>query len=409
MKSRAASFLGIVCLAAITCAAQEMAPPKPERLEIHSKILNEDRVVWVRTPPGYQQSKSVYPVVYQTDAPGHVNEIGSTIDFLAEQGRLPPLIVVGITNTDRTRDLTPSHADLKNRDGTVSAYPTSGGADKFLDFIQAELMPTIEKRYRTAPYRIFSGHSLGALLAIHTLITRPDLFDAYIAVSPSLQWDNESTLQQAQAFFAAHKELKKTLFFSLANEGSPPSPMGDAFEQFRKTLEAGTPQGFAWVSERYPDEDHGSTVLRAHYAGLRTVFYDWQVPRDRKTGLLGGGMTGIEQHYRGLSARFGYPIPVPERTINDLGYQFLGSKDFSEAIAVFDRNVKLYPESANVYDSLAEGLEGAGRFEAAAQNVQRAIELAKKNNDASLPQFRKHLEHIAAEAKAAGAASNPVK
>jgi predicted alpha/beta superfamily hydrolase len=94
--------------------------------------------------------------------------------------------------TDRTRDLTPTHADIKNPDGTVTAFPTSGGADRFLDFIQTELIPEIEKRYRTAPYRIFAGRSLGGLLAIHALFTRPDLFNAYIAVSPSSPWRNQS-------------------------------------------------------------------------------------------------------------------------------------------------------------------------------------------------------------------------
>jgi len=224
MKLSALFCFVILFLSSIAATAQEVAPPTPQRIEIHSKILNEDRAIWVRTPPGYQQSKNVYPVVYVTDAPEPVNEIGSTIDFLAENRRLPQLIVVGIGNTDRRRDLTPSQADVKNADGSVSKYPTSGGGDRFLDFIQTELMPEIEKRYRTAPYRIFAGHSLGGLLAIHALTSRPDLFDAYIAVSPSLHWDSGRTLHQAEKFFATHTELKKALFFSLANEGAAPAP-----------------------------------------------------------------------------------------------------------------------------------------------------------------------------------------
>ena len=402
MKFRNLFLAGILCFAIIS-VAQQVAPPVPQRLDIHSKILNEDRVIWVRTPSGYQQSKNVYPVVYQTDAPEHVNEIGSTIDFLVEHDRQPALIVVGIANTDRTRDLTPSHADVKNPQGEPDVYPTSGGADKFLDFIQTELIPEIEKRYRTAPYRIFAGHSLGGLLAIHSLITRPDLFNAYIAVSPSLQWDDGRTLHQAQAFFAKQIELKKTLFFSLANEGSTLNPMGENFEQLGKTLAAGAPKGFVWKSERYPNEDHGSTVLLAHYAGLRTIFSNWQTPRDPKTGLLGGGLAGLEQHYRELSTQFGYSVPVPETTMNILGYQLMGSKKFQDAIAVFQKNVELYPQSANVYDSLGEGLENAGKFEVASQNFQKAIELAVKDNDENLSQFQKHLERVTAEMKTAGA------
>jgi predicted alpha/beta superfamily hydrolase len=224
------------------------------------------------------------------------------------------------------RDLTPTRADLKNPDGTVDTFPTSGGADRFLDFIQTELIPEIEKRYRTAPYRIFAGHSLGGLLAIHALITRPNLFNAFIAVSPSLQWDNWHTLHQAQQFFATHTELNKTLFFSLANEGSTDNPMGKNFEQLQKTL-AAAPKGLIWDSARYPDEDHSSTVLRAHYAGLRTVFSGWQVPRDEKTRLLGGGLAGLEEHFHKLSERFGYQIPVPENMMQQSRLPTLGREE----------------------------------------------------------------------------------
>jgi hypothetical protein len=103
MRLRVLSLFGFLFFAAMSSSAQEVAPPVPHRLDLHSNVLKEDRVIWVRTPPGYQQSKSIYPVLYQTDAPGHVNEIGSTIDFLVDNGRMPAVIVVGIANTDRTR------------------------------------------------------------------------------------------------------------------------------------------------------------------------------------------------------------------------------------------------------------------------------------------------------------------
>src|SRR5579871_1362265 len=123
--------LAFLCVVTITLAAQDLTPPIPKRLVIHSNILSEDRVIWVRMPTGSAQRNIKYPVLYLTDGDGHINEIGSTIDFLMNQDRIPPLIVVGITNTDRTRDLTPTH---------VNDSRTSGGADKFIDFIQTELM-----------------------------------------------------------------------------------------------------------------------------------------------------------------------------------------------------------------------------------------------------------------------------
>jgi len=382
--------------------AQDVAPPTPQRFDIHSKVLNEDRVIWVRLPVGYAHTKAVDPVLYQTDAPDHVNETGGLIDYLVANNRMPGLILVGIANTDRTRDLTPSYAEVKGPDGS-NQFPTSGGADKFLDFIQTELMPEIERRYRTVPYKILAGHSLGGLLAIHALIARTDLFDAYIAISPSLQWDDGRTLHQAEQFFTATKTLKKTLFFSLANEGNTPTPIGQNFDEFRKELEAHFPQGFSWKSARYPDEDHGSTTLLAHYAGLKTVFSEWQMPRDPKTFEPVGGMQGIEGHYRALSEHYRYTIPIPEPILNSYGYQLMGAKKTDDAIAVFQRNVELYPGSANVYDSLGECLEATGKYDLATQNFQKAIDMATKTNDENLPLFKQHLERVTAAAKAGAA------
>jgi uncharacterized protein len=383
--------------------AQDIAPPSPQKLVLHSNVLNEDRVVWVRTPIGYDRGQNRFPVLYMTDAPGEINEIGAVIDFLVDNGEMPPLIVVGIANTDRVRDLTPTHADMKHSDGSVEHYPTSGGADHFLDFIQTELMPEIDKRYRTEPLHIFTGHSLGGLLAIHILVSRPEMFQAYIASSPSLWWDDFHTLHQAQAFFTAHTELKKMLFFSLANESGQ---MIEGFEQLQKTLTANTPKDFRWDSAHYLDETHSTTELRAHYVGLRSIFADWQMPRD-DNGTPIGGMNAIEQHYRALSERYGYQVPIPENVINGFGYRLLEGKKYDEAIGVFQRNVELFPGSANVYDSLADGYESAGKLDLALQNCQKAIEIGTRTNDQLLSDFKDHLKRLtekvkAAEAKSAG-------
>lgn len=396
-----------VVIASVACLAQDIAPPTPQRLVVHSNILNEDRVIWVRMPAASQGNKAGYPVLYMTDGGSNVNEIGSTIDFLAGNNRMPPLIVVGIANNDgtRNRDLTPTHADERHSDGTVEPVPNSGGADKFLDFIQTELVPEIEKRFPTQPYRIFTGHSLGGLFAIHAMISRPDLFNAYIAVSPSLWWDDAHTLHQAQRFFATRKEFKKTLFFSLGNEGRD---MSSPFEELQKTLSGNLPKGFVVQSARYPDETHGSTVFLAHYAGLRAVFSGWEVPRIPNTGIPVGGLGGVEQHYRELSERFGFKVSA-EQAINSFAYGLLGDKKVAEAMAAFQRNVELYPTSANVYDSLADGEEAEGKPELALENTQKAVAMATQNGDSRLPEFKKHLERLSAANKSASGKSGQAK
>ena len=395
-----------IFLVPLAATAQDLSPPIPKRFTLHSTVLNEDRTIWVRTPAGYDQGTTSYYVLYLTDGPGHINEIGSTIDFLADNERIPPLIVVGIANTDRMRDLTPSHSDQKKSDSAVE-YPTSGGGDRFIDFIQTELIPEVEKRYRTSCYRVFAGHSAGGLMAIHILVTRPDLFNAYIAVSPSLQWDDKRTLHHAQEFFAKRAQLEKTLFFSLGNEGNTDTAMGQGFDQLRQALTTKAPKDFRWDSALYPDEDHSSTVLRAHYAGLRTVFADWQVPLDPSNRLPGGGLAGVEKHYQDLSKHFGCTVPVPENVLNRLGYRLMGSNKLGEAIAVFQRNVELYPGSANVYDSLGESYENAGKLGLAIQNVEKAVAVGTKTGDKDLYQFQAHLKKLVAAKSAADKAAGP--
>jgi uncharacterized protein len=401
---RLAALVLASCLLSIYPAAQDISPPIPQKLTVHSNILNEDRVVWVRTPHDYEKANEPFPVLYLADGPNYINLIGSTMDFLALGDRMPPLVIVGISNTDRTRDMTPSHSDEKNPDGTVHADPTSGGADHFVDFIQNELMPEIERRYRVAPYRIFVGHSFGALLAVHILITRPDMFQAYIAASPSLWWDNQRTLHRAQDFFAAHAELNKRFFFDLGNEGPQ---MRNPFDALQKTLTDKTPKDFHWKSAVYPDENHGSSVLRGYYDGLREVFFDWHAPTDQD-GKIIGGLQGLEAHYRELSARYGYEIRPAEGAMNNLGYQLLGDKKVAEAITVFQRNVELYSASANVYDSLGDGYEADDKLELAMKNVQKAVEVGTKIDDPNLAAYKEHLKRLIAKAGASGTPGGPV-
>ena len=122
------------------------------------------------------------------------------------------------------------------------------------------------------------------------------------------------------------------------------------------------------------------------------------MPTDPKTQLPIGGLAGVEQHYRDLSQRFGFNVSA-EQAINSLGYSLLGSKKIDEAITAFERNVELYPASANVYDSLADGLETEGKHDLAIQNVRKAVEVATQTGDPLLPAFRKHLESLQASDK----------
>jgi uncharacterized protein len=387
---------GIAVLLIVSSAA--IAQPDGgtvKRITLKSTVLGEDRIILVRTPAGYEANKASYPVLYMTDGDAHMGHTASTIEFLTRNGRIPEMIVVGVTNTDRTRDLTPAKSTTKNAAGELQS-PTAGGANNFLKFFETELIPQIEKDYRVQPYRILAGHSFGGLFVIHAMISKPALFHSYVAVSPSLQWENAEALKRAEEFLKNQKELNVTLYTSLGNE---PGGIGENFDKFREVLARTNIKGFEWQAERMDDEDHGSVVLRSHYSGLRKVYAGWQGPRDQESGLMVGGLKGADEHYKKLSERFGYSIPTPENLINQMGYQLLFAEKPEEAIAVFKANVERYPNSANVYDSLAEAHERGGRNDLAEPLYDKARTLGQQNNDPNTAIYKTNYERVHAKLK----------
>lgn len=397
IKSRLLIVLAVFSLLIVSVTVAFGQENGLTKLTIKSNVLNEDRAIIVRTPAGYEANKRSYPVLYMTDGDAHMAHTASTVEFLARNGRISELIIVGIPNTDRTRDLTPT----KGSGDLATQFPTAGGADNFIKFIETELIPEIEKRYRVQPYRILAGHSFGGLFAVHTMITHPDLFKAYVAVSPSLQWGDEATLKRAEEFIKGRKEFNATLFTSLGNE---PGGIGTAFVKFREVLEKNPVKGFEFEVEQLTDEDHGSVVLRSHYAGLRKVYGGWQMPRDPATGAVAGGLKGAEEHYAQLSKKFGYAIPVPEGLINQIGYQYLGSGNNDEAIATFKRNIELYPGSANVYDSLGEAYEKTGHIDLATPLYEKATTLSAQYKDPNASLFKANFVRANEKMKQAEAA-----
>jgi predicted alpha/beta superfamily hydrolase len=183
------------------------------KFQIESKVLAETRTYWIHSPFKYKSGNDAYPVLILQDPESELTLAAAAVDMLSDSGRIPPMIVVGIKNTNRNRDMTPSRP--------AKAFGVSvGGADKFLAFIADELLPTIDRTYRTRPYRVLVGHSFGGLFAVYALMNRPDVFQGYIAISPSLWWDDQALVKASPPFFAAHKDLRADLYLTIAGNSS---------------------------------------------------------------------------------------------------------------------------------------------------------------------------------------------
>lgn len=167
-----------------------------ESVEIYSDKLQENRTLNICLPAGYgQDSTKKYPVIYLLD--GSADEDFIHIAGLIQFGTfpwikmLPESILVGISNVDRKRDYTFPTTNKNDK----AKFPTTGGSDNFIQFMNAELLPFIESNYRTDTIKTIIGQSLGGLLATEVLFKQPELFTNYIIVSPSLWWDDESLLK----------------------------------------------------------------------------------------------------------------------------------------------------------------------------------------------------------------------
>ena len=365
---------------------------------IDSKILNEQRKIWVYVPPGNDNgvySKQKYPVVYLLDGDGHFfSVVGMLQQFSSINGNTicPKMIVVGIPNTNRTRDLTPSKGDFNSTFVDSTMIANSGGGEKFISFLEKELIPKIDAEYPTEPYRMFIGHSFGGLMVMHTLLHKPELFNAYVSIDPSMWWNSKKLLKEIKNTTLDERYNNKALYLGIANTMSKGMDIlnveedtTEVTEHIRSILELDThlksssPKQLKYKSKYYEEDTHGSVPLITEYDALRFIFdfYEFKMEMEDYLNPESDFVNKIVNHHKVLSKEFGREIKPEEEYINLLGYQFMNMKQNKKAEQFFKLNVANYPESFNVYDSLADFYSATGEKEKAIKNYKKSIALNK--------------------------------
>lgn len=240
---------------------------------IHSRVLNQDRRIYINVPKiDSADINKPLPVLYLLDGENHFHIVSAYIEYLRHWQVIPPIIVVGIVSVDRVKDLTPTNS-LLNFDSKIdSKYKTSGGSEQFLNFIQQELMPYMEANYKISPFKIFAGHSFGGLTAIYCMLMRPDMFDAYIAISPSLWFGNKHVLRLAEQKLPKLQMRDKKLFYSAGNEDGT---FRNDLLNFDKLFEHNSIKTFEHQYKYYPSEDHMTEPIPAYYDALRFIYKNW--------------------------------------------------------------------------------------------------------------------------------------
>ncbi|MCJ7936029.1 MAG: alpha/beta hydrolase-fold protein [Chryseobacterium sp.] len=353
--------------------------PLPSRIQLsrtfHSKILDEDRTLWINVPKGYYESNRSYPVIYLLDPDLNFAYVSELEKFLSDRYRIPQAIVVGIVNTDRVRDFTPIHS-LTFHGKVDSTLSTTGGAQKFLTFLKQEVIPYIENNFRAAPYRILEGHSLGGLLALYCKESEPDLFQSFIIISPAIYDGNLEVLRKFPTALSKKPKNVSYLHLSIGNEPDGKGPVDILHQQ----LKIHSPQLLKWDFKTYMQEDHFSVGYMSMYDGIRFIYSKWFIdPRDPS---LIRSYNNIKKHYDFLSEEYGYKIIPDEDFVNDCGYQRLNNGYIKEAVEIFTENVRNNPHSANTYDSLAEAYMKIGNKDLAIENYNKSLQLNPQNQNA---------------------------
>jgi predicted alpha/beta superfamily hydrolase len=307
-------------LPAAARAQTDSGVPIPRAISYHfaSRVLGESRVIDVALPVGYERDTAArYPILVVLDGEFEQEIAASIARFYASMSQLPPLIVVGVRNTDRNHDFTPT---------PVAGFTTPpevqrpGGAAAFLSFMSDELVPWIDHSYRTAPLRVLVGHSLGGLFALYTIAHRPELFTGFLIMEPSAWWNDGAEWRAAQASLGTPAARRaRVMLVNTERMGVDTTAWGGNRPMVRHLSTSG--------------ETHASMAAAGMMLGLKTLFADF-LPTDWRPGTQPIAML---ERYDSLAARVGYAPPIPADAFATVVRMSIDSRHFDDAARALDR------------------------------------------------------------------------
>ena len=348
---------------------------------IRSNILNEDREYWISLPDSYHDkglSYKRYPVLIVLDGNLHFKPIAGMVNYMSSEvyrsWKIPEMIVVAIRNVDRRRDYTPDKIITVRQNN-------SAGGENFLSFLEDELFPELDQKYRTEPYRILFGHSLGGLLATHTYLKEKTIFNSFIVIDPSFgTWDSE--IMDKKLDYLTDQSFKRFIYIATANWGKRNIRNRDRHVRFYEALNSKCNGELPAKLEYFENEDHGSVPIIAFHNGISAIFEGYGISyRDVED------IEYLTQHFHELSERLSWNFRPPEFLVNQIGNRILqnGNDEVrSSALDFFIFNVENYPKSSNSYDSLGVAYETLSDHQKAIENYKKSLDLNPSNEHARM-------------------------
>ncbi len=328
--------------------------------KIHSTILDEDRTLLVNLPRGYEATAIGYPVIYILYGGQIRNYFPEALYITTLLGttRMPPVILVGIANTDRYRDYLPL-----DREGNPA------GADRFLRFMVEEAMPFVEANYRTADFRILVGPQAGGTFGLYTLTERPETFDAYILNNPFRYLVQRDYLIEKVRTFLAGKETLDSFLYVIAEDSDFPEAL-EYMPQLEAVVSAAAPAEFEWKIEVV--EENGDFLAPSGMReGLTLLFHEYEFPRDMEVVSL----ADVEAYYDALSGRYGYDVAIPDMVLVMSSDNLAQAGRVDEAIEMLERLLAIYPASLNGWWRLGGIYRERGDIERALVYYRKCLEV----------------------------------
>lgn len=323
-----------------------------ETLSIQSKGLNEEREIRIFLPRNYANSNKRYPVIYTLDGEGTGSVTANTAEFMTSYSatpQMPEVIVVAIINANRNRDM------------PIPEGYGKAGEGNFLNFLADELVPAIEKKYRTQPLRILLGHSQGGLFAHYAMTAQPEVFQWFLSIDAPL------------GGFAAVKPLieKVKVIVKTPNYQGRLVSIENLYgwRNEWQSLKDSAPKSFYAEQFVVKDETHETMAYKGIYEGLKRLFHDY-APNIIKDTKVIQTLPMFEEGYKTISAAYGYQVEIPQQLLLNAADQNIAIQHGAEAVELVKKAIALYGESFRTEREMRE-----------------AEDMVKKGRDAKLEEL----------------------
>jgi predicted alpha/beta superfamily hydrolase len=349
-------LLLIACLIQISLSAQEDVVIGKNKKFV-SKILGGEITYTEHLPDGYDNSKINYPVIYMMNGQiiSSFASAAATLDNLSNE-RIPDLILIGISNTDKAG----VYWSCPNDSGYVK------GGEIFYKFLKEELIPEIKKNYRTNDYKILAGQSNTGLFVMYNFLFHPELFDAYIVASPMFNWCPDFYLNKAKSILTNNAQINKKLFVSYGDLDYV--EVLSHINDFKNILKL-APEALKWQVELIQNAGHVPFVTMNN--ALLFFFSECTMNAERKKLKI----SEIKSHFNTLSKEYGFTVNPKGGVLFDMAMDLKNQKKLDQSIAMFKYLISFYSDSETYYFYLGQTYQEKGDMGLARQNYRQSLKI----------------------------------